>query len=237
MFNKLFNLLFPKGYSCLCCGMDVFDNPYDICEACKNDLPFLKGNICVRCGEPFEADGMVCKRCKKKEIVYDRALAPFEYSDEIKNLIVGLKHHKKTYHAKALSRFMVDAFVSSGLYADYIIPVPLCDKRFKERGFNQSELLANEITRVLNVPMLTSVLYRVKETPRQQDLDFKERQINIKDAFKVKSKKEIKNKFVLLVDDVYTTGATATECARELKLAGAKAVYVLTAAHTLVGKE
>lgn len=237
MFKRIFNLMFPENYSCLCCGMDVFDNPYVICDDCKKDLPFLTGNICVRCGEPFGADGMVCKRCKKKTHAYDRAIAPFEYSDKIRSLIIGLKYEKKKYQAKALARFMADEFVKSKLYANVIIPVPLCEKRLKSRGYNQSKLIADELSRHTSIKVMDNVLIRVKETPKQAELNYAERQTNMRDAFKVKNKKLVKDKFVLLVDDVYTTGATVGECARMLKLAGAKAVYVLTAAHTLIHEE
>lgn len=237
MFKRIVEMLFPEDYSCLGCGMDVFDNPYDMCDDCKKRLPFLKGHLCVRCGEPFASDGMVCKKCKKKPIVYDRAISPFIYDKVIKNLIVGLKHNKKKFHAKSLAKFMADLFIDSKLYADIIIPVPLCEKRLKERGFNQSKLIADELSAVIKIKVVDNVLFRIKETPRQATLDFQERQLNIKDAFAVKNCRAIKDKFVLLVDDVYTTGATVRECAKVLKRAGAKCVYVLTAAHTLINEE
>ena len=132
---------------------------------------------------------------------------------------------------------MSEKFKTEKLYVDLIIPVPLCEKRLKLRGYNQSELLGKEIAKNLSLPLITNSLYRVKETLQQTKLNIMERQSNLKDAFVVKKKKMVKGKSVLLIDDVYTTGATSTEYARMLKLAGASAVYVLTVAHTVKDDE
>ncbi len=235
MIKKLIKLIFPDNYACFICGEDVFNNKHIVCDHCIKTLPYLTGKLCLHCGEPLIADGNYCKRCKGKKFLYDRAISPFKYTDEIKNLIIGLKYNNKKYNAKCLASFMADCFNATSLYADVIIPVPLCESRLKQRKYNQAEVLANEVSKHLNKKLLTNILFRVKETPSQTNLDFMERKKNLKDAFKVKgSKKPIKDKFVLLIDDVFTTGATTTECAKALKKAGAKVVYVLTASHTVL---
>ncbi len=237
MLKYILNLIYPDNYSCYVCGNDVFDNPHLICDDCLKTLPFLTGNLCKHCGEPIKSEGNYCKRCKGKKFIFDKALAPFVYKDEIKNLILGLKYNNKKYNAKCLASFMSDVILKNNINADVIIPVPLCNKRLKQRGYNQSWLLANEICKSVKVGVKDNILLRVKETPTQTNLDYAERQDNLKDAFKVRNSKQIKNKIVLLIDDVYTTGATVRECSKVLKNAGAKEIYVVTVAHTLLDND
>ena len=234
---KFSRILYPEDYSCICCGNDVFDNPYFLCDECKKDLPFLSDRICLHCGEPLISDGLFCKRCKGKKFIFDRAVAPFEYSGHIVRFIKNLKYDGKKFYAKPIAKFMADCYLKNNFNCDIIIPVPLCDKRFKERGFNQSELIAESISQIINVDLKVDNLKRVKETPHQTNLDYMQRQVNLKDAFKVYNSKEIKDKSVLLIDDVYTTGATVRECSKVLKKAGAKFVFVITFAHTLIKEE
>lgn len=234
MFKKILQLIFPEGYSCICCKRDIFDTSNFFCATCEKELPFLTEKACLHCGEPLISDGNYCKRCKGKEFLCDRAIAPFKYSGKVKTLICELKDNKYEYIAKALAKYMAKTFVENKLYADLIMPVPLCNKRLRQRGFNQSALLANEVSKILKIPYCDNCLFRKKETPDQKELDYKERQTNLIDAFKVIKSKVIKDKSILLIDDIYTTGATTTECARMLKLKGAKTVYTLTAGHTVL---
>ena len=234
---NIFKYIFPENYSCYVCDRDVFNNPYYICDVCKKTLPYNADRTCLHCGEPLITEGNYCKRCKGKKFIVDRAVAPFLYTNELAYLIHSLKYNGKKYIAKCLAKFMADYVINQNLFGNVIIPIPLCDKRFKQRGFNQSELLANEIGKILNLPVNTVSLKRIKETPTQTELDFIERQKNIKDAFRVYKPKLIRGKSIFLIDDVYTTGATTNECARVLKDAGASCVYVLTAAHTILKKD
>ena len=234
--RKLFNLLFPEDYSCLICSQDIFYNKYSICKNCEKHLPYLTGRLCLRCSEPLVSLGNYCKNCKSKKIIVDKAIAPFYYKDSIASLIMDLKYNNKKYTAKSMAMYMADCFNNNHLFADYIVPVPICEKRLKQRGFNQSEEIANELSKLLKMKVKTEVLKRVKETPTQTNLDYHERQVNLKDAFKAYKPKLIKDKTVLIIDDVYTTGATVTECSKELKSAGAKCVYVLTFARTELKK-
>lgn len=231
---KLLKYIFPENYSCYICDRDIFDSKYLICEQCLKNLPFNNGRVCLHCGDVLVSDGDYCKRCKGKKFIYDRAISTFLYKNEICKLIADLKYNNKKYISKCFGKFMSESFLKNKLYADVIIPVPLCEKRFKLRGYNQSELLANEISKIIKVKVNTNCLKRVKETPTQTKLDFLSRQENIKDAFKVYKSKYLKDKTVLLVDDVYTTGATITECSKILKNSGVKTIYVLTCAHTVL---
>lgn len=234
---NLIKYIFPENYCCFVCDRDIFDNPYFICKGCLKNLPYISQRVCLHCGENLISDGDYCKRCKGKKFIVDRALSPFLYINEIRCLIHSLKYDGKKYVSKCLAKFMADYFLKQNLFADIIIPIPLCDKRLKQRGYNQSELLANEISKHLNLKVNTESLKRVKETPTQTELTSIERQKNMRDAFRVYKPKLIRNKSVLLIDDVYTTGATVNECARVLKDAGVSCVYVLTAAHTILKKD
>ncbi len=115
---------------------------------------------------------------------------------------------------------------------DFIIPIPLSKERFKKRGYNQSELLACELSQLIDIPTNTEIVERIKNTETQTKLSFVERQENLNGAFKVTSRAKVKNKSFILIDDVLTTGSTVSHCAEVLKRAGAKAVYVLTVATT-----
>lgn len=231
IYKRISDLLFPKHYTCVICGDEVF-NRYDLCEPCLKSLPYIMGRVCLHCSDPLVSNGDYCKRCKGKKFYYDRAISPFVYDGEVAKLIHGLKYNNKRYLAEPLSVFMADKLKSEKFYFDMIVPVPLCAKRYKERGYNQSLLLANELSKQTGIVANGDVLIRIKETPTQTSLDFMERQSNLLGAFKVVNKKAVKGKSILLVDDVFTTGATVTECARMLKDAGASTVYVLTVAHT-----
>lgn len=231
--NKILKTIFPEGYSCVCCGNEIFDKVNGICESCDKTLPYITGRICLHCGEPLISDGDYCKKCKGKKFIYDRAITVFEFNGSARNLVLGLKYNNQKYLAKSLGKFLEDMYVKSKLFADLIIPVPLCEKRLKARKYNQAELIANELANNINIEIRTDILFRVKETPTQTKLNFSERQQNLKDAFKVKNRRLIKNKTIFLIDDVLTTGATVTECAKTLKNAGAKCVYVLAVCHTI----
>jgi ComF family protein len=120
-----------------------------------------------------------------------------------------------------------------GLSLDAIIPVPLHPKRLRWRGFNQAVLLAREVGRSWQVPVDPFILFRSRETPPQTQLDEGERRKNVRGAFALNPAKSVQGKVLLLVDDVYTSGATVNECSRVLTRAGAREVHVLTLARTV----
>ncbi len=113
---------------------------------------------------------------------------------------------------------------------DYISYVPMHKSKPKLRGFNQNFLLAKGLSKKLNIPLGKNILLKIKDTKSQSSLNKRDRLLNLKDAFEVSNKAEIKSKNILLIDDIFTTGSTVSECARCLKTAGANKVYVLTVA-------
>jgi ComF family protein len=159
--------------------------------------------------------------------------APFLYEEPVRRMILSLKYGDNGFAAKAAAPYMSAVFMKKcpKTYQNYIIiPVPLCKSRLRERGYNQSELLSAEIAKNLDIPVLTNVLLRVKRTVPQKVMTPAQRTENLKNAFAAENANLITDKNILLVDDVYTTGATAAECARVLRKAGAKKVKTLTIA-------
>jgi ComF family protein len=145
------------------------------------------------------------------------------------------KYGRKVSLGKPLGRLMARG--SGGFLGecavDTVLPVPLHPKRLRWRGFNQSVLLAKEVSRVFNIPMDPFTLYRTRETAPQTQLDEEERKKNVRGAFSLRPENPVKGKRLLLVDDVYTSGATVNECSRVLKRAEAREVFVLTLARTV----
>ena len=235
-FKKLFNLIYPIGFSCVNCGTEIFDDETQLCNICKNTLNFLSGKICLHCGEPITGSGNYCLHCKGKKFICDKIISPFTYSGTIKKLIIGLKYNNKKYYAQCLANYMATSFKKEYLPCDIITCVPICSKRLKERGYNQAELLGEHFAKNINKEFNPNILQRVKETPTQTKLTYTQRCKNMKNAFKVIDKNIINNKVVIIVDDVYTTGATITECAKKLKDAGALTIYGVTVAHTILEK-
>lgn len=146
------------------------------------------------------------------------------------------KYGKKMHLSKPLGSLM-NKYAKNMIdmrSVDIIIPVPLHTKRFHERGFNQSELLSHELSHYFGVPTVTGILQRVRETLPQFELPPKERFKNVKGSFAIGNKDYIKDKKIVLVDDIYTTGSTISECTRVLKEAQASKVHVLTLSRALM---
>lgn len=228
------SVLFPNGYKCLVCGKEIdCDKKISICDKCFNKLPKINGNVCGKCGEPINSDSKFCVHCKKELPQFTKCFAPYVFEGEIINLIHGLKYHGKIYYAKTLSSLILQAVVEQGISVDVVMPVPLNLRRESERGFNQSELLAESFSSAgYNVDV--AVLTRSRNTASQTYLNKKEREANVAHAFVVTNKSKVRGKNILLVDDVYTTGATMNAIALVLFEAGAKNVYGVTLAHTVI---
>ena len=233
--RRLFSFLFVKDFNCIVCGRELpSQNGYLTCTNCYQKMEIIEDDRCLKCGKKLFGEEEYCSDCREHEKHFDRAFAPVSYVGAAANLVMAFKFENKRYLASPLARYMMDRFLQEGIAADLIIPVPLHEKREKERGYNQSELLAKEISSSLGVPLAEQAAARVKETMASSLLTGGRaaREANVKDAFAVKDPALVKGKCVLIVDDVLTTGATASELAGVLKKAGAVKVYVLTFATT-----
>lgn len=229
-FNKLFNWLFVNDYKCLICKREIPKNSrYSICTHCFDNLPKITKS-CSKCGGSI-VSGKVCLQCKDNVPKVEKAYSVFDYVSPVTKLIYKLKFNNEKYIAKYLSNFLVDLYIDKKFKVDYIIPVPLNIKRLRERTFNQSELLCQGFIEHLNLDVKCNIVERIVDTPHQTSLPRVDRLKNVKGAFKVINKNEVKNKVILIVDDVYTTGATINEIAEVLYKAKAKKVYAITVAH------
>jgi competence protein ComFC len=159
----------------------------------------------------------------------DKCRSVYNYESPIKSLIKHAKYDRKLYILEAFAKEMSFLYFKSYFNADYLCYIPMTEKAFKKRGYNQSEILAKFISERINVEV-ANVLSKVKETNRQAKLGRADRLKNLEDAFKVTDKKLVKDKTLVIIDDVTTTGATAENVAKKLKNAGAKAVYLLSVA-------
>lgn len=203
-----------------------------VCDRCIDGLtPLAARNQCARCGLPFEneapLDGAgLCGLCRRGATEFDWARGYGAYEGVLRHLVHLLKYGGMEPLAGPLGARLATLLPQAGRI-DVIVPVPLDRRRQRARGFNQSELLAAELSRLSGVPLDARVLRRRRATQTQTGLTHRQRRLNVQGAFVVERPGAIAGKHVALVDDVITTGATAGACARVLKNAGAERVVVL----------
>jgi ComF family protein len=223
----------------------LYLKPY-LCSACLNGFRPIQSPVCNTCGLMFksrESADHVCGECAQQPKKYRMARASGVYAAGFIQIVHKFKYKGKIQLAKPLGALLFTEFLHywHNDEIDLILPVPLHKKRFRQRGFNQAYLLVNDWDNLSRARRLkprraavaTNVLVRSKKTAPQTGLNRADRLQNIKNAFNVRRPDIVKNKWVLLVDDVYTTGATVNECARVLVKSGAKRVDVLTLARAI----
>ncbi len=204
-----------------------------VCQACHDDIEWVASPLCLRCGRVFgskEGVDRLCGLCQKEPPPFVRARAAVLYDDDgpAGSAIKRFKYGRRMDLLPVLQAWLrTPACRELTAAADLLVPVPLHTRRLKERGFNQALLLARAFP---DTPVAREALVRVRHTVPQSGLNPKERRENVKKAFAVPRPEEVKGKKIVLVDDVYTTGATVKECARVLLKAGAREVQVLTVA-------
>jgi ComF family protein len=215
---------------CLLCGQP--SGGKILCPACDNDLPRLPFPRCPHCALPT-AQGETCGRCLARPPHYDRTLAVFDYAFPLDKLIQAFKYNHRLALAAYLGRELTRLALESGLesMADLVVPLPLHPARLRERGFNQALELARPVARVLGLPLDFQICARIRHTPAQASLPWKQREKNMRGAFRCAH--DLPGQRILLVDDVMTTGASLDECARTLKRHGATEVTLLVVARTL----
>lgn len=205
-------------------------------------LQILYPNQCILCGK-LEVNS-ICNKCynnlniKEKIDVYNnknfnKHLYIFKYEGKIRNLIIDYKFNDKIYLKELFVKIILknQKICRKLKKYDIIIPVPIHKKRKNERGYNQSELVAKKIAKNINeLQLVTDCLIKEKNTVAQSTLTKEQRKQNVKQVYKLVNKEKIQNKKIILLDDIYTTGATAEECSKILKQNGAKEILVLTIA-------
>lgn len=230
------DLLFPP--LCIACRGPVAE-PHSLCGACWSEIGFLDGPECALCGLPFEVDpgpGTLCARCHAEPPAFDRARSAMRYDEASKAPILALKRADRLDIVPAFARWLARTGRPLLEETDLIVPVPLHRVRLWQRRFNQAALLAAAMARATDVPTDAMALIRVKSTKSQGAMpSASARRRNVQGAFRVPAgrKPAVEGRVILLVDDVYTTGATLESCARALKRAGASRVLALTLARVV----
>ena len=232
--NFIISLIFPR--TCSLCGENIsFKDNKNICDKCINTLPKLDGLVCHKCSLPLADGGATCSDCKETKNIYFKVLkSPFVYTDKIRVLIKKLKYSQRPFLAKDLSKLMTDFIIKENIdkNIDIIVPVPIHWYKGLMRGYNQAALLAEGISKFLNKPVYNKTLTRTKYTKPQFKLKKQQRIENLEDMFAVNKKYAdvLKEKNVLLIDDIATTCSTANQCSKVLKENKAKQVIVVTLA-------
>lgn len=213
---------------CLLCHAPATPN-IDLCAACQAELPWQRRG-CIYCGLtlPATAAATACKDCLQQPC-FDAAIATFDYRPPVDWLITRLKFHNCFTHARLLGTLMAARIASSSAAGpDYIVPIPLHARRYRERGYNQAELLTRQLVRELGLGMRTNLASRRRHTPPQLSLPAAERRRNVRNAFAIHG--DCSGADIAIVDDVVTTGHTAAALATALKQAGATTVRLWCAA-------
>ncbi|MGI6704567.1 MAG: ComF family protein [Clostridia bacterium] len=226
------DLLYPEGIYCYLCGEKIrTHHTYGICEGCWGEFVFIGDKSCSVCGKYLHS-GDLCSDCRSFRHSFDRAYSLCVYDGKVKDWIYSFKYAGRSYLARPFGRMMADGIREAGLdrKTDCIVPVPLYRKKFRQRGYNQSGLLAETIKRELDIKASSYILQRKSNTPPLSGLSRLQRLETMEGAFEVKGVRRLAVKNVLLIDDIYTTGSTVNQCARALKNGGASRVYVFTLA-------
>ncbi len=244
---SVFTTLFPSD--CRFCHSPLVKvSRLPVCNTCLEQIQKIDGVTCSVCGNPIVSslaqnqEKPCCGECVSSEPLFDKAVAYGPYDGGLRDLIHLLKYDGVRPAANVLGRMMSEAFLDLSPSFDdgepVIVPVPLHSSKLKQRGFNQSELIARAALKIVPLGLINSeILRRTRPTETQTGLTREQRQRNIRGAFRVQHRNLLSGKDILLVDDVFTTGTTVSECARVLRKAGARHVYVATVARVLLAEQ
>ncbi|MCQ2551456.1 MAG: ComF family protein [Clostridia bacterium] len=224
IYMKILDFIYPNSIYCLCCGNAIDETrSYSLCDRCVRDIRWAAGRNCRKCGKPLEDSwlGDRCADCMETFHSFDKGYCAMQYGIHGRALAMGYKYGGKTYMASFLAKAMADRLSIEDEKWDLLVPVATEREKERERGFDHAYLLASHLAREMNIKCLPA-LRRKKRTLTQKELDPVKRRENMRGAFQCVL--DVTDRDILLVDDVYTTGATVDECARVLKERGAARV-------------
>lgn len=220
------DVFFPKR--CVGCGREG----EFICLSCQHTIGRIYAPFCPLCGRP-QPSGVLCPSCVKWQAAISGIRSPFRFSGVIREAVHQLKYNNLREISVLLSGFLEDYLRRYPIPCDILVPVPLHPKRLRERGYNQSGLLANKLSKLTGIPVSESCLIRSKYSPSQAKTNsVQERLKNVSGIFDIKDN-TLKGRDILLIDDVSTSGATLNECALALKAGGAASVWGLVLAREI----
>ncbi|MDY6916086.1 MAG: ComF family protein [Candidatus Cloacimonadota bacterium] len=220
------NLVYPK--TCINCNCRIYNSSEFLCSECKQQLTFLENNLCPKCGSPNKNND--CDICKNFH--FHKARSVFPFNKTVRSLIHYLKYNEFIKIADYLAAYCFEYIQKYHPFpqVDIICPVPLYKVRKRSRGFNQAEKISSKIASYAGWNHIPNLLVRKKYTATQTKLSKIERNLNVRDAFELNSKYEIKDKNILVIDDVFTTGSTVNSIGKVLEKYGVSKIYVLTIA-------
>ena len=220
------DLLFPKW--CVGCGKEGDF----ICEDCRRSLLRIMPPVCPKCGKP-QSSGILCSSCVSWRAEIDGIRSPFRFDGVIRQAIYHLKYRNLRALTTPLAELLNDYLITNPIPREVLVPVPLHHKRLRERGYNQSSLLAHKLGKLANLPVVDDCLSRERHSPPQARAStVNERRSNVAQAFTCRDHR-LENKQVLLIDDVSTSGATLNACASALKASGVSSVWGLVLAREI----
>lgn len=231
IFRAIGALLYPPV--CIFCGTEPTLPDSDICETCANNIIPVENPVCHYCGFPIPALNSshenLCGRCLRNRPAFDKARFSVFYTRVMRRGILEFKFHNSLFLGEALSKFLTITFYEhfAGEDLDAIIPIPVHDKRLIRRGYNQAAVLARKLGKNVGLPVLSTTLVKTVNTIPQTQLKRKQRIENVKGSFAVNNPLKIRDKKLLLLDDVFTTGSTISEASLTLKRHGANLVDAL----------
>jgi ComF family protein len=212
---------------CVLCGSMSHDGIW--CEACDASMPYLNTPHCPVCARPTPR-GEICGHCLTKPSAFTRTIAVFGYHFPVDRLIQAMKYREQLALARIFAEKLLLRIDKSNL-PDYVIAMPLHPAKLQRRGFNQAQLIAAPIAKSLDLPLLNSACHRLRDTPSQTSLPWKERSKNMRGAFACDM--DLSGKHVALVDDVLTTGASMNALASTVKQRGAREISAWVIARSL----
>ncbi len=220
------DFVFPRF--CVGCGREGSF----LCLSCQHRLQRIMPPLCPKCGRP-QPSGIVCSSCVGWQAEIDGIRSPFRFEDTVRKAVHQLKYRNIRVLAVPLAKLLSDYLAASPVLGEVLVPVPLHRKRLRERGYNQSSLLAIELGKLSGLPVVDDCLVRQRHvSPQARTANVEERRRNVAGAFICRDNR-LRDKQVLLIDDVSTSGATLDACAAALKAAGAASVWGLTLAREI----
>ncbi len=221
--ETLLDLLFPRR--CVGCGR----GGSFLCASCQDSLPRVVPPYCQSCGMSL-GQGNLCAACRRSPLTIDGIRSLLLFEGTVREAILQLKYKNLKAIAAPFSQLLADYLKANPLPAEVLVPVPLHPRQLRERGYNQSALLAKELAKIYELPVVEGALLRLRNTaPQARTASAEERKNNVQEAFGCGDQR-LEGRHVLLIDDVCTTGATLDSCAVALKAAGAASVWGLTVA-------
>ena len=222
-------LLFPRR--CAVCDAISLPAGNFVCDSCRGKIRYIEEPICYRCGKRLaDEDAEYCHDCRNTEHLYIKGYGLYEY-ESMKQSIYRFKYRKRQEYAVFYGQEVKNRLGSriEAMKAQAFVPIPLHKSKRRSRGYNQSELLANELGKQFGIPVKNKLLVRVKKTVPQKELNPSERQNNLKKAFKIEEN-DVKLKTIILVDDIYTTGSTIDAASEVLLAGGIEKIYYISLA-------